>query len=106
MAGIRFEWDEAKNLSNQRKHGVSFQEASQVFWDPLHVAVADRVVDGEQRWQTLGLARRSAGGLLLLLVAHTIREDLEPGTFIDVVRIISARKATPEERKSYEDENG
>ena len=106
MAGIRFEWDEAKNVSNRRKHGISFEEASQVFWDPLHVTVDDRVVDGEQRWQTLGLARRSAGALLLLLVAHTIREDLEPGTFIEVIRIISARKATPMERKSYEDENG
>jgi hypothetical protein len=106
MAGIWFEWDEAKNLSNQRKHGVSFEEASQVFRDPLHVTVDDRVVDGEQRWQTVGMARRRAGNLLLLLVAHTVREDLEPDTFIDVVRIISARKATPEERESYEDENG
>jgi uncharacterized DUF497 family protein len=103
---IRFEWDEAKNLSNQRKHGVSFEEASQVFRDPLHMAVADRVVNGEQRWQTLGLARRAAGGLLLLLVAHTIREDLEHGIFIEVIRIISARRPTSEERKSYEDENG
>jgi uncharacterized DUF497 family protein len=51
------------------------------------------------------LARRAAGSLLLLLVANTVREDLEEGKFIDVVRIISARKATPEERKSYEDEN-
>lgn len=106
MAGIRFEWDEAKNLSNQRKHGVSFEEASQVFRDPLHVTVDDRVVDEEQRWQTVGMARRPAGNLLLLLVAHTVREDMEPDTFIDVVRIISARRATPEERKSYEDENG
>jgi hypothetical protein len=106
VSGIRFEWDEAKNLANQRKHGVSFEEAGQVFWDPLHVAVADRVVDGEQRWQIMGLARKAAGSLLLLLVAHTVREDLRSSTFIEVVRIISARKATPEERKSYEDENG
>ena len=97
---------EAKNLFNQSKHGISFEEASQVFLDPLHVTVDDRVVDREQRWQTIGMARRPAGNLLLLLVAHTDCEDLEPGTFIDVVRIISARKATPEERKSYEDENG
>lgn len=106
MTGIRFEWDEAKNLSNQRKHGVSFEEASQVFWDPLHVTVADRVVDGEQRWQTLGLTRRAAGSVLLLLVAHTVHEDFEQRIFIDVVRIISARRATSEERQSYEDENG
>jgi uncharacterized DUF497 family protein len=44
---IRFEWDEAKNLSNQSKHDVSFAEASQVFFDPFHVVVDDRVVDGE-----------------------------------------------------------
>lgn len=106
VTGIRFEWDEAKNASNQRKHGVSFEEASQVFWDPLHVMVADRVVDGEQRWQTLGLVRRAAGSLLLLLVAHTVREDLGTGTFIEVIRIISARRAIREERQSYEEENG
>lgn len=106
MAGIRFEWDEAKNLSNQRKHGVSFQEASQVFWDPLHVIVADRFVDGEQRWQTLGMVRRAGGSLLVLLVANTVREDLTHGAFIEVVRIISARRATPEERKGYEDNDG
>ena len=106
VTGIGFEWDEAKNLSNQRKHGVSFEEASQVFLDPLHVIVPDRVMDGEQRWQALGLARKATGSILILLVAHTVREDLEDGTFIEVVRIISAGKAIPEERKSYEDENG
>jgi uncharacterized DUF497 family protein len=105
VTGIRFEWDEAKNLSNQRKHGVSFEEASQVFLDPLHIVVADRVVNGEQRWQALGTASKAAGSLLLLLVSHTVREDLEEGIFIGVIRIISARRATPEERSSYEDED-
>jgi len=106
VTGIRFEWNEAKNVSNQRKHGVSFEEASQVFLDPLHVIVADRIVDGEQRWQTLGLVRRAAGSFLLLLVAHTVHEDLERDTFIEVIRIISARRAVREEIQSYEDENG
>jgi uncharacterized protein len=55
VEGIRFEWDEAKNLSNRRKHGVSFEEASQVFSDPLYVSVQDRVEGGELRWQILGL---------------------------------------------------
>jgi uncharacterized protein len=105
VADIRFEWDEAKNLSNLRKHGISFQEASQAFLDPMQVVVADRVVGGEQRWQALGLVKRTAGRHLLLLVAHTIREDSEWGTHIEVVRIISARKAIPEEREFYEDEN-
>jgi len=106
VSGIRFEWDEAKNLANQRKHGVSFKQASQVFRDPQRVLVAERVVDGEQRWQTTGVVRRASGGVLLLLVAHTVREEVEPGVFIEVVRIISARKATPVERRSYVDENG
>lgn len=39
---MRFEWDAAKNLINQRKHGISFEEASQVFLDPLHIVVAGR----------------------------------------------------------------
>jgi hypothetical protein len=95
VTAILFEWDEAKNLSNQRKHGISFEEASQVFLDPLHISVADRVVDGEQRWQTSGMARTVAGSLLLVLVANTIREDLEQGTFIEVVRIIISAKGDP-----------
>jgi uncharacterized protein len=106
VSGIRFEWDEAKNLVNQRKHGISFEEASRVFYDPFRVLVADRYVDGELRWQTLGFAGKASGGVVLLLVAHTVREELEPGAFIEVVRIISARKATPQERRSYADENG
>ena len=102
MEGIRFEWDEAKNLSNQRKHGVSFEEASAVFRDPLYVSVQDRVEDGETRWQTLGFVE----GLLLLTVAHTVREERHDGTSVEVIRIISARRATRKERRRYEDENG
>lgn len=54
MTDIRFEWDEWKNLANQRKHGVSFEQASRVFADPLRLSLIDRVVDGEERWQTYG----------------------------------------------------
>lgn len=102
VEGIRFEWDEAKDLSNRHKHGVSFEEASQVFLDPLHVSVQDRIENGELRWQTLGFV----GGLLLLTVAHTVREECGDGTWIEVIRIISARPATRKERRRYEDENG
>ena len=107
MAGIRFEWDESKNLFNRRKHGVSFEDACQVFRDPLYVSVQDRIEKGEARWQTLGMVE----GLLLLMVAHTVREELEDGglnhgTPVEVVRIISARRATRKERRRYEDENG
>ena len=100
MTGIRFEWDEAKNLSNRRKHGVSFEEASQVFLDPLYVSVKEREEDGEQRWQTFGIIN----GLMLLMVAHTVRE-VWGGEGIDVIRIITARRADSRERRRYEDEN-
>jgi len=95
---IRFEWDERKNLSNQRKHGVSFEQAALVFRDPFCVFVQDRIEDGEVRWQTIG----SVEGVLLLLVAHTIREEVGPQ---ELIRILSARRATAKERRRYEDEN-
>jgi hypothetical protein len=53
---VLFEWDAAKNESNQRKHGVSFEDASQVFDDPYALARQDRIESGEYRWQTIGLA--------------------------------------------------
>jgi uncharacterized protein len=98
---MRFEWDEAKSLANRRKHGVSFEQASRVFYDPLYVSVRDRIQGGEERWQTLGLV----GGFLLLIVAHTVREERDEGTSVEVIRIISARRATPKERRRYEEEN-
>jgi uncharacterized DUF497 family protein len=98
VESIRFEWDEPKNLSNQRKHGLSFEEAAQVFRDPMQVSFQDRIENGEERWQTLGLVR----GVLLLMAAHTLREEGQAST---VVRIISARRATRQERRLYEDEN-
>ena len=62
-----FTWDENKNRSNYRKHGVFFETAVVVFDDPDFVMTRDRVVDDEERWQTIGLV----DGVLLLLVAHT-----------------------------------
>jgi uncharacterized DUF497 family protein len=103
MTSVRFEWDEAKNLSNQRKHdGVSFEEAEQVFQDPLHVSVQDRIEGGEQRWQTVG----SVQGFVILVVAHTVTEEDADGGSVEIIRIISARRATPRERRRYESENG
>jgi len=97
-----FEWDEVKNLSNQQKHdGISFEEASRVFDDPLHISIQDRVENGERRWQTFG----EVGGLVLLMVAHTMWEENEDGEQIEVVRIISARKVTRKERLRYENEH-
>lgn len=90
-----FSWDETKNKSNQHKHAVSFEAAKFVFDDPLHITRQDRVEHNEQRWQTIGMA----GGVVLLLVAHTWHEA-DSGE--EHIRIISARRATKLERKIYE----
>jgi uncharacterized DUF497 family protein len=89
---MRFAWDDAKAEENRRKHGVSFEEASTVFadenarlkHDPDHSQDEDRFV-------LLGFSAK----LRLLLVCHAYRENDE------VIRIISARKATPNERRHY-----
>jgi uncharacterized protein len=94
---VRFEWDPTKARSNLRKHGVSFELAVHVFEDPGALVVQDRFEGGELRWQTLGLV----GGVLLLLVAHTVRlEDEEE----EIIRIISARRADRKEKQRYEEE--
>lgn len=71
--------------------------ATRIFADLFAVVNQDRIEKGERRWQTLGLV----DGYLLLLVAHTVRDDVD-GT--EVIRIISARRAEPKERKHYEQE--
>jgi uncharacterized DUF497 family protein len=92
---MRLTWDETKNRRNLAKHRVSFETAGLVFEDPHAISRLDRIEGGEERWQTLGLA----GDIVVLLVAHTYGED--DGE--EVIRIISARKATPNERKIYEE---
>jgi uncharacterized DUF497 family protein len=91
---LRFEWDPAKARSNQRKHGVSFEDAMHVFLDPFALSEQDRVEDGELRWQTIGLA----GGIVLLLVAHTVGD--KDGD--EIIRLVSARRATGKECLRYE----
>lgn len=56
---VEYSWDERKNRANRKKHGVSFEMASLVFDDPLHISVQDREVDGEARWQTIGMIETS-----------------------------------------------
>jgi uncharacterized DUF497 family protein len=100
----RFEWDPAKAAINQRKHAISFDIALRVFADPFALTEQVRVEAEEQRWQTLG----TVAGHLLVLVAHTIRdeeEDEEDGQPIEVIRIISARRADRKERQRYEQES-
>ena len=93
---VRFEWDETKARSNARKRGVHFEDAMLVFANPYALVEQDWLQGGELRWQTLGLA----GSIVLLLVAHAVRN--EQGD--EIIRIISARKAIRKERKRY-DEN-
>jgi uncharacterized DUF497 family protein len=93
---LEFDYDEGKNETNYEKHGIDFETARRVFDDPFQQSTQDRIVDGEERWQTVGMV----DGVVLLLVAHTWNEHDETVH----VRIISARKATPHERKRYENE--
>jgi len=91
---MRFTWDEDKNRRNLAKHKISFETASLVFDDPFHVSRLERVVEGEERWQTMGLI----GAAVIVLVAHTYGEEEDE----TVIRIISARKATSHERRHYD----
>ena len=86
---LEFEWDEEKDRSNQMKHGVSFKEAAEVFYDPKCIELYDREHSlFENRWIIYGLA-----GCNVLRVSFTERNG--------VIRIISARKADREEEEEY-----
>ena len=90
---MRFEWDDAKAAANLRKHRVSFEEAAEVFYDPNAFDDCDSEhSDGEARFYIIGLSSRR-----LLYVVYVERAG-------DVVRIISARRASKFERKIYEPE--
>ena len=89
--GLTFEWDEEKDLSNQKKHGVSFEEAKTVFNDPRSLTIADEQhSDEEDRFIDIGTSSRGR----VIIVSYTEREPN--------IRIISCRKATKSERKSYD----
>jgi uncharacterized DUF497 family protein len=92
MTTLRFEWDEQKNLRNQAKHGVSFEEAESVFYDENARLKADPDYSiDEERFILLGFSKK----LRLLVVCHCYRDR------DDVIRLISARKAERPERKQY-----
>ena len=87
-----FEWDEDKAKANLRKHGISFDEATTVFLDPFSATVTDPDHStGEQRYVDVGSSERDR----VLVVVYTERSAR--------IRIISCRKATPAERKAYEE---
>lgn len=92
--GIVFDWDARKAKNNLAKHGVSFEEASTVFGDPLALTISDPSHSrlGEERFVTIG------GSFLrrLLVIVHCDEDEN--------IRIISARRATRRERNDYEQE--
>jgi|SRR5580700_1729254 uncharacterized DUF497 family protein len=96
---IRFEWDIAKDRTNQRKHGIGFEIARHVFEDPDALVEQDRIESGELRWQAIGMI----DGALLLLVAHTVAFGDDEAD--ETIRIISARRASRRERRRYEEEH-
>jgi uncharacterized DUF497 family protein len=92
MSQIQFEWDARKAKSNEKKHGVSFKEAQSVFFDEQALILEDpQPLHEEERFVLLGLS----ASLRLLVVVHAVRQR-------DVIRIISARKATRLETREYE----
>ena len=92
MSQIRFEWDPRKAKSNAKKHGVSFEEARSVFFDEQALFLEDpQPLQEEERFILLGVS----ASIRLLVVVHALRER-------DVIRNISARKATRSETRQYE----
>ena len=89
----RVEWDPSKAASNLANHGISFEEAATVFFDPLALTIPDPEHSFEEdRFITMGVSADDQ----LLVVVHTDRAG--------AIRLISAREATPRERRSYESE--
>ena len=92
MKKLIFEWDDKKNTSNKRKHGVSFEEAQTVFFDENAIEFDDPDHSiQEERFILLGLSQ----SLKVLVVCHCYRSDESK------IRIISARKATKKEQAVY-----
>jgi len=92
MDSIKFEWDEVKASSNVNKHGVSFEEARTVFYDERAKLIGDPDhSENEDRFILLGLS----SSLRAIIVCHCYRSEG------NVIRIISARKATTNEKKAY-----
>lgn len=93
---IRFEWDFLKNVINKKKHNILFEEAATVFYDDCALLYSDpEHSEYEERFLLLGYSSTNK----ICLVCHCYRED-------NVIRIISARKATKEEREAYNMYNG
>jgi hypothetical protein len=112
---MRYEWNIRKNRENQRKHGVSFELAARVFDDESRLIRVDRVDEtGEQRWHAIGAVSPRPGTRAVLIVAHVYRyfgdRDASPESpeeerdGEEIVRIISARPASNDELRRYEEQ--
>lgn len=95
---MRWIWSEEKNAVNRRKHGLDFETAMLVFDDPLAASRRD-YYPYEERWQTIGIIDDK-----LIVVVHTMPE-IDTWTGEETGRIISARKATAYERRTYEEDD-
>ena len=93
---MNWSWDRNKNKQNIHSHGISFETASRVFEDPFSMTIEDSYWN-ELRWRTMGMI-----GTVIVVVIHTMPEYDESGQLLG--RIISARKATKHERRTYENE--
>ncbi len=94
MSELKFTWDETKNAKNQKKHGISFEQAKTVFFDDRARLIPDPDhSDDEDRYILLGLCSQ----LRVLIVCHCYRDDGHS------IRIISARNANKSEKRQYED---
>jgi len=92
---VIFEWDHEKNDLNKEKHGLSFELASLVFHDPNLLSWVDNRFDyDEERWISLGAIKST----LILVVVHLVKEESDGQ---EKIRIISARKATKQQRELY-----
>ena len=101
---MRYEWDEAKNLRNQRKHdGISFELAALVFEDERCLVYPDRIdaKTQEQRWHAVGAAQTEPEARAVLLVVHAYQEDHHGE---EIIRIISARAAEKHEIRRYQEQ--
>lgn len=94
---MQFEWDEKKNKSSIKSHGVSFEEAAEVFDDPFCISMLDKRFNYyEERWISLGSTIK--GKIIVTGYAYYLAENSE-----ERIRIITARKATRKEREQYEE---
>jgi len=93
---MTFDWDENKDAINIKKHKISFKEAVEIFDDPLHISLLDKRFDYfDERWISIGTTQK--GDIIVVGHLYRLSENAD-----EVIKIITARKATRKEREQYE----